>query len=163
MSKKLFARVAGRHSRISTARRQDWYLSLSFSSENISTQEVQNFLKLSTLTGHCSMSPGWGRTNRNPKPLSLTSGVENSQSWEDKFDLNLNSSTNQEAWGKKNQSSYKIQVSTREGEIVTFLEVVTWRGFRGDSLLGTFKASGSEHLTTAVSCYALDTRYSKFV
>jgi hypothetical protein len=40
MSKKVFAVVAGRHSRISTAGKQDWYLSLSWSSENKHTQEV---------------------------------------------------------------------------------------------------------------------------
>jgi hypothetical protein len=45
----------------------------------------------------------------------VTSGVENSQSGEDNFDLKENLSTNQEIRGKGNQSSYKIHVS-EEGE-----------------------------------------------
>jgi hypothetical protein len=51
-----------------------------------------------------------------PQPLRSTSGVENSKSWKDNFDFNLNKSTDPETRGKNNQPSYKIHVSAREGE-----------------------------------------------
>jgi hypothetical protein len=90
--------------------------------ENAYIQELQNIVKLSTLTRHCKISPRVSRKSinwilekigvcdtvwrRNPNCWR----VESIQSAEHNFDLNSFYSINQESRCRKHKSSYKIHV-----------------------------------------------------